>query len=86
MSKIGLIIKREYSTRVKKKSFIIMSILGPLLIVGFLAFTIYLNKNNNRSYKILVKDDAHFLNEKKITNNQELQEILKKDENFDLLL
>ena len=26
MSKIGLIIKREYSTRVKKKSFIIMSI------------------------------------------------------------
>ena len=33
MSKIGLIISREYITRVRKKSFILMSLLGPLLIV-----------------------------------------------------
>jgi ABC-2 type transport system permease protein len=31
MNKILLIIKREYLTRVRKKSFIVMSILGPLL-------------------------------------------------------
>ncbi|MCK5705609.1 MAG: ABC transporter permease, partial [Cyclobacteriaceae bacterium] len=31
MNKIGLIIRREYLTRVRKKSFIIMSIVGPLL-------------------------------------------------------
>lgn len=31
MNKIGLIIRREYLTRVRKKSFIIMSIIGPLL-------------------------------------------------------
>ncbi len=31
MSKISLIIKREYSTRVRKKSFIIMSLIGPVL-------------------------------------------------------
>ena len=31
MSKTSLIIKREYLSRVKKKSFIIMSIIGPLL-------------------------------------------------------
>ena len=37
MSKIGLIIGREYFTRVKKKSFIIMTIVGPLL---FAALTI----------------------------------------------
>ena len=101
MSKIGLIIKREYSTRVKKKSFIIMSILGPLLIVGFLAFTVYLNKKDNNSYKVLMVDDAHILNGK-IRNNskekyelfwapedksyEEAQEILKKDKSFDILL
>ena len=101
MSKIGLIIKREYSTRVKKKSFIIMSILGPLLIVGFLAFTVYLNKKDSNSYKILMVDDAHILNGK-IRNNskekyelfwapedksyEEAQEILKKDKSFDILL
>ena len=31
MNKIRLIIAREYLTRVRKKSFIIMSIVGPLL-------------------------------------------------------
>jgi ABC-type Na+ efflux pump permease subunit len=30
MSKISLIIQREYLTRIRKKSFIIMSVLGPL--------------------------------------------------------
>jgi ABC-2 type transport system permease protein len=34
MSKISLIIRREYFSRVKKKSFIIMTILGPLLMAG----------------------------------------------------
>ncbi len=34
MNKIFLIIQREYWTRVRKKSFIIMSFLGPILIVA----------------------------------------------------
>ena len=34
MSKISLIIQREYFSRVKKRSFIIMTILGPLLMAG----------------------------------------------------
>ena len=41
MSKIGLIIKREYTTRIRKKSFIIMTILGPLLFAGLLFGTIW---------------------------------------------
>jgi ABC-2 type transport system permease protein len=36
MSKTGLIIQREYLTRVRKKSFIIMTILGPLLFAGMI--------------------------------------------------
>ena len=35
MNKILLVISREYLTRVRKKSFIIMTILGPLLFGGF---------------------------------------------------
>lgn len=34
MNKIPLIIKREYLTRVKKKSFIVMTILGPILMAS----------------------------------------------------
>ncbi|MDF1549009.1 MAG: ABC transporter permease [Bacteroidales bacterium] len=42
MSKIGLIIKREYLTRVRKKSFIIMSILGPVLMAALIVVPVIL--------------------------------------------
>ncbi len=35
MNKTAIIIRREYLTRVRKKSFIIMTILAPLLVAGF---------------------------------------------------
>jgi len=36
MNKISLIIRREYLTRVRKKSFIIMSAIGPLLFAALM--------------------------------------------------
>ena len=42
MRTILLIIKREYLTRVQKKSFIVMTILGPLLIAAMYGGVIYL--------------------------------------------
>jgi ABC-2 type transport system permease protein len=41
MNKIWLIIKREYITRVRNRTFIIMTILAPLLIVGFYGVVIF---------------------------------------------
>lgn len=41
MNKILLIIQREYLSRVKKKSFIVMTLLTPLLIAGFYGILIY---------------------------------------------
>ena len=41
MSKISLIIQREYSTRVKKKSFIIMTLLMPVLMAGMILLPAY---------------------------------------------
>lgn len=64
MSKIGLIIKREYLTRVKKRSFIIMTILGPLLFAGFFLAVILLSKQNQDHYKINVLDDTYVLYER----------------------
>src|ERR1035438_898334 len=37
MNKIGVILQREYVTRVAKRSFLIMTIMIPLLIFGFYA-------------------------------------------------
>jgi ABC-2 type transport system permease protein len=42
MGKIGLIIGREYLTRVKKKTFIIMTILGPILMAAAIIIPSYI--------------------------------------------
>ncbi|MCH2215381.1 MAG: ABC transporter permease [Flavobacteriales bacterium] len=56
MSKISLIIEREYISRVKKKSFIIMTFLGPLLIGGLLSLGVYLGMSDSSNYDVLVVD------------------------------
>lgn len=57
MDKIWLVIKREYLTRVKKKSFIIMTFLGPLLMAGAIALITYLGMSDSGPQNILVVDD-----------------------------
>jgi ABC-2 type transport system permease protein len=58
MGKTSLIIKREYLTRVKKKSFIVMTILGPVVMAAFMAIIILLSKDQKENYKVLVVDDT----------------------------
>lgn len=58
MSKIGLIIGREYTTRVKKKSFILMTLLGPLLLAGVMALVIWIGLSENTEQRILVIDET----------------------------
>ena len=50
MSKVGLIIRREYVSRVRKKSFIIMTILGPLLMGGIFASVFLLDKVDDEQF------------------------------------
>ncbi len=58
MNKILLIIKREYLTRVRKKSFLIMTLLGPILIAGFLSLAIYLGMSDSSVQNVVVVDQA----------------------------
>lgn len=65
MNKIGLIISREYFSRVKKKSFFLTTILVPLVIVGFYAAIIAIAvKGGTDKQKIAVIDNAGILDEK----------------------
>ena len=56
MSKIGLIIQREYSTRVKKRAFLILTILVPILIGGLSFFAMWLGMKEQKHFKVLVSD------------------------------
>ena len=53
MSKISLIIQREYLTRVRKKSFIIMTILTPVLMASLIFGSSYLATKEDTQEKII---------------------------------
>ncbi|AKD55370.1 ABC transporter permease [Spirosoma radiotolerans] len=64
MQTIFLIIKREYMVRVRKKSFIIMTILGPVLIFGFYALIGWAAVSSINQKKIAVVDESgRFVNQ-----------------------
>ena len=61
MHKIGLIISREYLTRVRKKSFIIMTIIGPLLFAALIILPTWLASQEGDLKVIEVLDESgHF--------------------------
>jgi len=58
MHNIFLIIQREYLTRVRKKSFLIMSIVGPLLIASLWVVPIWLSTRETNQKTIEILDDS----------------------------
>ena len=61
MNKIRLIIWREFITRVRKPSFLIMTILGPLLIAGGITLTVYLGLQGSDDHRVLVVDESQVI-------------------------
>lgn len=59
MNKIWLVIQREYLTRVRKKSFIIMTILGPILMAAFYALLILVAiSEEEKEHRVMVVDTS----------------------------
>ena len=54
MHKIWLVVKREFLVRVRKKSFVIMTFLGPILLASILILPIYLANNSQEKKNIAV--------------------------------
>ncbi|MEO6288783.1 MAG: ABC transporter permease [Ginsengibacter sp.] len=57
MNKIWLIIKREYLTRVRNKTFILSTILLPLFFIGFIFASAYFSIKSVEHQKIAVVDE-----------------------------
>jgi len=96
MNKIFLIIQREYLTKVKKKSFIIMTILGPILMASLFILPVYLASRQDDKQLISVLDDtglffSKFENSENytfvpvVTSLPEAKEALMKKGNYMLL-
>lgn len=62
MNKTWIVAKREFTSRVKKKTFLLSTILLPVLIVGFYAMMIYFSVKGNDDINIAVVDKANLFN------------------------
>ncbi|MCK0110317.1 ABC transporter permease [Flavobacteriaceae bacterium S0825] len=59
MNHLPLIIKREYLTKVRNKSFIIMTILSPIIMIALIAVVAYLSQlNNSKQRTISILDES----------------------------
>ena len=66
MNKTLLIIQREYMSKVKKKSFLIMTILGPLIFGGLIVAVALIAASDTTHQHVLLADDLGFLLEDEI--------------------
>ena len=70
MNKIGLIIKREYLTRVRKRSFLILTFLGPIFMAAIYIIPIMLALNSRTDHlRVAVVDESRWF-ENSFTSNE----------------
>jgi len=98
MNHLPLIIKREYLTKVKNKSFIVMTILSPIIMIALITVVAYLSQlNNDKQRTIDILDETGlikdaFKSEDKITYHvlenmslKDAKELVKQSEAYGLL-
>jgi ABC-2 type transport system permease protein len=74
MNKISVIIKREYITRVRKKSFIIMTLLAPVLMAAIFIVPALVMTNQDKDFKkIAVIEDGSDLFKNAIPNSSDAE-------------
>ncbi|MDX2415384.1 MAG: ABC transporter permease [Bacteroidales bacterium] len=86
MAKTSIIIKREYSTRVKKKSFIVMTLLTPLIFAAFIVGMGLLMDNEDKAFKkVAVVEDGSDLFTNVLTDTEHIDFEYLGDVDIDLL-
>lgn len=78
MNKTWIVAQREFNSRVKKKTFLLSTILFPVLLFGFYAFMIYFSVKGNDDLKIAVADKANVFNGK-LESDDDVQFVLMND-------
>ena len=58
MSKLRLVVNREFKTRVQKKSFVLLSIITPIIIAGLIIAPILIQQSTFKQKTVLIVDDT----------------------------
>ena len=78
MNKIGVIIKREYLNAVKKKSFLIMTILGPILLASLMITPTLINIYGKDKTTIAVLDETRIFSKLNSPNDKDINYVYVK--------
>jgi ABC-2 type transport system permease protein len=73
MNKIKLIIKREYLTRVRKKTFILSTLLFPLLYLALIFGTGYINSRGGTKLKVALVDSSGYFSPERLAKANALE-------------
>src|SRR5210317_1947866 len=61
MGKLKIIIKREFLAKVRNRTFVVMTILSPILIVGLAMLVVFLSKQNSETIRTIAYVDESML-------------------------
>lgn len=64
MSNIGLVIGREYLTRVKSKSFLVTTLLVPIVLILTFGLVIYITSKSSSEKHIAIIDQSNYIEQK----------------------
>ena len=84
MNKLAIVAKREFLTRVQKKTFLLSTILVPLLIVGFYTLIIFVAVDDSDKLSIAVKDEANVFEGKLIDRGNDVSYVFVSDDTSSL--
>ena len=73
MSNISIIIQREFNERVRKKSFIITTLLMPVLMIGLMAAPALIMQFSRGDEKVIAVIDDSGLVAPKLENDEEIR-------------
>jgi ABC-2 type transport system permease protein len=80
MQKTWLIIKREYLTKIRKKTFILSTVLFPVLYFALIFGSSYLSGKTNKRLKVAIVDSSGFFTKEKVDfiNSNDSSNILER--------
>lgn len=70
--KSWIIAKREINERLKSRSFILLAVFGPMIVLGLLYLVITLQGSETQKWNVLVADPVELLDEKMMSAKDEL--------------
>ena len=84
MNKLGIVARREFLSRVQKKTFVLSTIFVPLLIVGFYTLIIFVAVDDSDKLSIAVKDEANVFEGKLIDKGNDVTYVFASDDTSSL--